>query len=156
MKLHLLGILPLALGMPLVAQHAPRVSTSLPAVELEELKRLRHDVWANWFSGDTVALRNILGPELVAMSPDSPSWQSLDETIAGSARFKAGGGRFVNAAFDPEAIHRFGDVVVMFSRYAVTTEAGGQQQTQKGRATEVFVRHRGKWVHTSWQLDIDR
>jgi hypothetical protein len=29
----------------------------------------------------------------------------------------------------------------------------GKQSTQRGRATELFVRTNGRWVHTSWHLD---
>ena len=49
--------------------------------------------------------------------------------------------------------HRFGDVAVMFSVYTTVVESGGRRETQRGRATEVFVRSKGCWVHTSWQLD---
>lgn len=141
-------------GSPLLAQAAPRVATTLPPAELRGLETIRRDVWVHWFSGDTTALRRVLGPELVAISPDSPHWQSLDETIAGSAQFKAGGGRLRSVSFDQTTVHRFGDVVVMFSHYVVNMETGGKAATQRGRATEVFVRSAGRWVHTSWHLDV--
>lgn len=135
----------------LEGQAAPRVAGTLPAAELSALRTIRHEVWVNWFSGDTTALRRVLGPELVAISPGS--WQSLPESLAGSAGFKAGGGRLVSVGFEGEQVHRFGDVVVMFSRYRVVTERGGKSSTQAGRATEVFVRAGSRWVHTSWHLD---
>ena len=138
---------------PLAAQVAPRVTTTLSATELTALETIRRDVWVNWFSGDTAALRRVLGPELVAISTGAPHWQSLDETIAASAEFKAGGGHFVSVAFDSTMTHRFGETVVMFSHYAVVTESEGTRATQKGNATEVFVRTNGRWVHTSWHLD---
>lgn len=136
------------------AQPAPRVSTSLPAAELAALDKIRKDVWVNWFAGDTAALRRVLTPELVAISPDVPHWQSLEQTLAASAGFKAGGGKLLSVEFDSTSVHRFGDVVVMFSHYRLALTHDGQRTTQKGRATEVFVRHRGEWVHTSWQLDL--
>lgn len=135
------------------AQPAPRIATSLPAAELATLDRIRKDVWVNWFAGDTAALRRVLTPELVAISPDVPHWQDLEQTLAASAGFKAGGGRLLSVDFDSTTVHRFGDVVVMFSHYRLALMHDGQRATQKGRATEVFVRHRGQWLHTSWQLD---
>lgn len=143
-----------ATASPLAAQQAPRVATTLPAADLKALEAIRKDVWVNWFSGDTAALHRVLGPELVAISPDSPQYQSLEATLAGSARFKANGGSFVSVTFDSNLVHRFGDVVVMFSHYRVVMSGGGKEAAQAGRATEVFVLHQGKWVHTSWHLDV--
>jgi hypothetical protein len=137
----------------LFAQAAPRVATTIAAAELRDLEAIRKAVWVDWFSGDTTSLRRALGPELVAMSPGAPYWQSLEETLASSAKFKASGGRFVSVAFDSSMIHRFGDAVVMFSRYTVVTETGKGRAKQQGRATELFVRSNGRWVHTSWHLD---
>lgn len=139
----------------LAAQAAPRVTTTLSATELTALEAVRKAVWVDWFSGDTMALRRVLAPELVAMSAGAPYWASLDETIAGSAKFKAGGGKFVSVAFDSAMTHRFGETVVMFSRYTVVTEGTNGRTTRKGRATEVFVRTNGRWVHTSWHLDSE-
>lgn len=149
----------LAFGMTaslLGAQAAPRVATSLVPAELTELEAIRKKVWVDWFSGDTAALRQVLGPELVAMSPGEPHWQSLEESLAASAQFKANGGRLVSVTFDSSTVHRLGDAVVMFSHYAVVTENGGERSTLAGRATEVFVRSNDRWVHTSWHLDDSR
>jgi hypothetical protein len=140
----------------LTAQAAPRVTTPLAGAELTTLETVRKAVWVDWFSGDTAALHRVLTPELVAVSPGAPQWQSLGQTMAASADFKAKGGKFVSVAFDSTLTHRIGDAVVMFSRYAVVTESAGKRSTQKGRATEVFARTNGRWVHTSWHLDIDQ
>lgn len=155
MKVAAVALALVSATLPLSGQVAPRVATSLPAAELTALEAVRKAVWVDWFSGDTAALRRSLAPELVAISPGAPHWLSLQETIAASAKFKADGGKFVSVAFDSSMVHRFGDAVVMFSHYAVTTTGSRGQRTQKGRATEVFVRSSGRWVHTSWHLDVE-
>lgn len=157
MKSVLLAGLALLGATPLAAQGrapAPRVSGVLPAPELAALERIREQVWIDWFGGDTAALRRVLPPELVAISPDSPDFQTLEQTVAGAARYHAGGGRLTRIAFDSMQVHRFGDVVVLFSHYLVETRRGDRTGIQKGRATEVFVQSGGRWVHTSWQLDV--
>lgn len=155
MKSVLIAVMCIALTTPtLAAQAAPRVATTLPASELAALEVVRRAVWVDWFRGDTAKLRQVLTPDLVALSPDGAHWQSLDQSLAASAGFKASGARFVDVTFDSTMVHRFGDVVVMFSHYAVTTEAGGKREVMAGRATEVFVRRDGRWMHTSWHLDV--
>lgn len=153
MKVHAVTLLLLTMVTSAAAQAAPRVVGTLPPAELAALETLRKEVWEQWFRGDTAALRRVLGPELVAVTSDAKHWQTLDESLAGSAQYKASGARLVSVAFDSNTTHRVGDVVILFSHYTVVTEKGGQQSTQKGRATEVFVRTRGKWVHTSWHID---
>lgn len=136
------------------AQAAPTVTGVLPAAELTALERIRKDVWVNWFTGDTAALHRVLPTELIAISPDGSPWQTLQQTLDGSLKFKAAGNSLVSVAFEGTTVHRFEPVVVMFSRYEVVTERAGQRSTQRGRATEVFVRKEGRWVHTSWHLDV--
>jgi hypothetical protein len=140
---------------PLYGQAAPRMAMTLTGTELAELEAVRKAVWVDWFTGDTAALRKVLGPELVAISDGAPHWQSLEESLAASASFKGDGGKLVSVSFDSTLTHRFGETVVMFSHYTVVTERGDSRQTRKGRATEVFVRENGRWVHTSWHLDAE-
>jgi hypothetical protein len=154
MKLVAAALVLAAAATPLPAQGAPRVTMTLSGADLSALEAVRKAVWVDWFSGDTAALRRVLGPELVAIAPGVTHWHSLDESLAASAAFKAEGGKLVSVSFDSTLTHRFGETVVMFSHYTVVTESGGERQTQKGKATEVFVRSKGRWVHTSWHLDM--
>ncbi len=153
MKIAAIALALAAAATPLSAQGAPRIAMTLSGAELADLESIREAVWVDWFSGDTASLRKVLGPELVAIAADAPHWHSLEETLAASADFKANGGKLVSVSFDSTLTHRFGATVVMFSHYAVVTESGGRRQTQGGRATEVFVRSHGRWLHTSWHLD---
>lgn len=145
----------LAATPPLAAQSAPRATSPLPQREFAALESLRREVWVDWFAGDTAALRRTLGPELIAISPDSELWQDLDATIAGAAGFKAGGGSLAALEFSNTTMHHANGVVIMFSRYAMHLSRNGQHSEQTGRATEVFIKVGGAWVHTSWHLDKD-
>jgi Domain of unknown function (DUF4440) len=154
MKSAVIALVLVASTSPALAQPAPRVATTLTGADLSTLERIRKAVWVDWFSGDTASLRRVLGPELVAMNAGATHWQSLDETIASSARFKADGGKLVSVSFDSSATHRFGETVVMFSHYVLVVESKEGRRARRGRATEVFVRANGRWVHTSWHLDV--
>jgi hypothetical protein len=153
MKIAVFALVFAATASPLVAQAAPRVSRTLTGTEMANLEAVRKAVWVDWFTGDTASLRKVLGPELVAIAAGVQHWQSLDEALAASAGFKASGGTLVSVSFDSTLTHRFGETVIMFSHYTVVTESAGRRQVQKGKATEVFVRSNGHWVHTSWHLD---
>jgi SnoaL-like domain len=153
MRIAALALALVSAASPLSGQAAPRVAMALSGTELADLEAVREAVWVDWFSGDTASLRKVLGPELVAIAAGVPHWHSLDESLAASAGFKANGGKLVSVSFDSTLTHRFGETVVMFSHYTVVTASGGQRQTQQGRATEVFVRSNGRWLHTSWHLD---
>jgi hypothetical protein len=155
MKIPAVALALAAAATPLPAQAAPRIAMTLSGAELTALEAVRRAVWVDWFSGDTASLRRVLGPDLVAIAPGVPHWHSLEKSLAASADFKAKGGKLASVSFDSTLTHRFGATVVMFSHYTVVTESGGQRQTQKGRATEVFVRSNGRWLHTSWHLDAE-
>jgi hypothetical protein len=155
MKIAACALALVSAASPLSAQAAPRVAMTLSGTELADLEAVREAVWVDWFSGDTASLRTVLAPELVAISAGAPHWQSLDESLAASAGFQANGGKLVSVSFDSTLTHRLGETVVMFSHYRVVTERGGRRQTLTGRATEVFVRLNGRWLHTSWHLDAE-
>ena len=153
LSMTMLKALALMVGIaaPLSAQAAPRVATQLLPPEFADLEKVRKDVWVNWFAGDTAALHRILAPELVAISPDGR--ESLRQTLDGSAEFKKNGGKLISISFDSNVVHRFGDAVILFSRYTQVTAFGGKRGTRSGQVTEIFIRQNGRWVHTSWHLD---
>ena len=79
--------------------------------------------------------------------------QRVEKTFAGR-KLVIETGRMAKQA-SGSAVVQFGETVVMFSRYSVVTEGEKGRATRNGRATEVFVRTNGRWVHTSWHLDAE-
>jgi ketosteroid isomerase-like protein len=67
--------------------------------------------------------------------------------------FLADGGKLLKLEFPTTEFQVYGDVAVLYSRYTVDFEIGGNSFTQSGRATEVFRRVKGRWVNTGWHLD---
>lgn len=49
-----------------------------------------------------------------------------------------------------------GNAAIILTTYRMELENGGSFSTISGRATEIFVRQGGRWVHPSWHLDSGR
>ena len=46
----------------------------------------------------------------------------------------------------------YGNTVILYTTYELDLVADGKKTTERGAATEVFVRQGDRWVHTGWQL----
>lgn len=132
---------------------APAMAVAADAVKIEpEVLKVREAAWRAWFAGDTVALEKMLPPDFIGISMEGPL-TPLPRTLEESRGFREGGGRLVSLEFPETQAQRFGDVVVLYGRYAITLTSGGAEKTVSGRLTEVFVRRDGRWIHPGWHLD---
>ena len=108
-----------------------------------EVLKVREAAWRAWFAGDTVALEKMLPPEFIGISMEGPL-TPLPRTLEESRAFREGGGRLVSLEFPETQAQRYGDVVVLYGRYAVKLTSGASEQSVSGRLTEVFVRRDGR------------
>lgn len=129
----------------------PLASAADAPIEPEVLK-LREAAWRAWFAGDTATLAKMLPPEFIGISMEGPL-TPLDRTLAESKGFREGGGRLLRLEFPETRAQRYGDVVILYGRYAVAWESGGKETALSGRLTEMFVRQGKSWIHTGWHLD---
>lgn len=118
-----------------------------------DVLRMREATWRAWFGGDEAALRRILPSDFVGIPAKAGPLASLDLTIEQSRAFHAAGGRLVRLEFPETRLQRDGDVVILYGRYVAVIETGGNEQTSRGRLTEMFVKRGGRLVHTGWHLD---
>jgi hypothetical protein len=126
---------------------------SLPESARAELLAVRESVWRAWFAYDEARLRELLPPELITMSADSPGWSDREAVLASSRGFAGSGARLVRLEFPRTEIRAYGDVAILYTTYTFEMEKDGQRSAHSGRGTEVFVRRGGRWVHPSWHLD---
>jgi Domain of unknown function (DUF4440) len=132
---------------------APMAGAAADAAKIDpEVLKVREAAWRAWFAGDTDALSRLLPPEFIGISMEG-SLTSLPRTLEESRAFRAGGGRLVSLEFPETRAQRYGDVVVLYGRYAVVLSSGGAESAVSGRLTEVFVRQGGRWLHPGWHLD---
>ena len=126
---------------------------TLDAKSKSELLATRELAWRAWFGGDRAALEAMLPAEFIAIGWDAAPWENKASTIEASQGFARDGGKLSLLEFPKTEIQAYGDVAIVYSTYRVGFTAGGQEVLQEGRATEVFVRRGGKWLHPGWHLD---
>ena len=133
---------------------APNVAAS-PGAAIDGATRTavlaaRDAIWRAWFANDTAALRRLLPRSTTAGGGNG--WESRDEIVAGSRSSAASGRKLVGIRFDDTRMYANGNVVVVFSNYAMELEHEGKRNTVIGSALEVFVRTNGVWVNPFWYL----
>lgn len=119
--------------------------------ERTSLMTAREAVWRAWFAGDRAALMKLLPPELVTISPDRPLG-TRDSELASSRDFASSGGKLTRLAFPTTEIQVYGNTAILYTSYEFDLQTGGQTRSERGMATEVFVRKDGQWLNTGWQL----
>ncbi len=119
-----------------------------------ELLALREAAWRTWFANDKAGFERIVPAELVALSWGGGAWEDREQTEGQMAEFAKRGMRLTSLEFPRTVFQRYGDVVILYSTFRlVLTDPAGTEQETTGRGTEIFVRRRGKWIHTGWHLD---
>jgi ketosteroid isomerase-like protein len=116
----------------------------------------REAVWRAWYSGDTKALAELLPPELITLDAGSKNFGSYASIVASSERFAKGGAKLVRLEFPRTEFQRYGNTVIIYTTYELDIENHGKVETERGKATEIFVRRGAKWLNTGWQLAPER
>lgn len=120
----------------------------------KEVLAAREAAWRAFYGGDVKALRELLPEEFIGIGMNDAPFADRDRILDGARAFHERGGRLVRLAFPETQAQRFGDVVVLYGRYEAVIQSGGAESTLRGRLTEMFVRHDGKWLHPGWHLDL--
>jgi hypothetical protein len=112
--------------------------------------------WRAWFAGDVAALEAMLPAEFISYGMTGKELSDRARTLAESRPFAASGGRLERLDFPATSAQRYGDEIVLYSLYEVgLVDGAGKATTLRGRATEVFVRRDGRWLHPGWHLDLE-
>ncbi len=125
---------------------------TLEPEEKQELLSAREAVWRSWFANDSSRLAELVPAELIAVD-QGEKWENRDEVLAGSKDFAAKGGKLVRLEFPQTEVQMYGYTAILYSKYLYEIEFDGKRSTRSGRATEMFVNRKGKWVNVGWHLD---
>ena len=129
-----------------------RMSEPRPLAEPQKrsLLEAREAVWRAWYGGDVAALERLLPRELITLHPGG--WGTYDSILKASAEFATSGGKLSRLAFPRTEFQQYGNSVIIYTSYELDIQQGGATRTEKGKATEIFLRRGGKWLNTGWQL----
>jgi uncharacterized protein DUF4440 len=103
---------------------------------------------------DVKALGDMLPEEFIGINMNDGPFANRAQILDAARAFRERGGRLVRLTFPETQAQRFGDVVVLYGRFEVVFQSGGEERTRRGRLTEMFVRRNGKWLHPGWHLDL--
>lgn len=134
---------------PLAMQQITHVS---PAIETE-IVAIRDTAWRAYFANDQATMGRIFPANFISIGWSGGPWLDRAGTLADAASFASHGGSLVALEFPHTEIQLFGDVAVVYSMYVVEFNYDGITSRESGRATEVFQKKDGHWVHPSWHLD---
>jgi ketosteroid isomerase-like protein len=120
--------------------------------ERTEVLKAREAVWRAWFAGDTAAFTALVPPELVTIESGSDTFGTRASNLEASRGFAAAGGKLTRLVFPRTEFQSYGNTVILYTTYELDLVADGKKKTERGAATEVFVRQGDRWLHTGWQL----
>jgi ketosteroid isomerase-like protein len=112
----------------------------------------REAVWRAWFAGDIDRLEKLVPAELITIEPGSDTFGTRASNVEGSRRSAASGTKLTRLAFPRTEFQAYGHTVILYTTYELDLTTGGKTRTERGAATEIFVRHGDGWVNTGWQL----
>ena len=119
--------------------------------ERKELLAAREAVWRAWFAGDTDALEKLVPPELITLE-SSDKFGTRASNLEGSRGFAGSGGKLTHLVFPRTEFQVYGGTVILYTTYEMDLVNEGKTNTERGVATEIFVKQNGRWQNTGWQL----
>lgn len=133
----------------------PQITHVDPAVE-RQIVAIRDTAWRAYFANDQATMGRLFPDNFISIGWGGGPWLDRKGTMADAAQFAAKGGSLVALEFPHTEIQLFGDVAVVYSLFIVEFNYEGITSRQSGRATEVFQKKDGHWIHPSWHLDSGR
>lgn len=130
-------------------------SGPLPESVKKSLLEAREKVWRAYFANDRGYLEQSLPDNLVTIDPGGDGFGSRASILEGAARFAQSGAKLEKIDFPKTEIQNYGNVVLVYSTYALDFDGPKGKSHEAGRASESFVYQDGKWLNVGWHLDAE-
>ncbi len=121
--------------------------------EKAELLAVRDSAWYAWFGNDQAKLTELLPEDALTIGAGEPAWRDRAGVLRAAADFAARGSKMTRLVFPRTEVQAYGDTAFVYSLYEVDLDGPSGKRTLSGRATEIFVRQNGRWIHPGWHLD---
>jgi hypothetical protein len=131
-------------------------SVTVSAQNRQRILAVREAVWKAWFTNDKATLERLVPEDVIAIDGGDGSSETFSDRkkiFAEAQSFADSGAKLVKLEFPKTEIQVYGNTVIVYTTYLVETEANGKRNTQRGRATEMFVRRGDNLVNVGWHLD---
>jgi ketosteroid isomerase-like protein len=135
---------------------ATATAADLSDGERAELLAVRDSAWHAWFGNDQAKLKELLPADALTISAGDPTWRGLAGVLQSAADFAASGSKLTRLAFPRTEVQTYGDTAFVYSLYEFDLDGPQGRRSAAGRATEIFVRQGGRWIHPGWHLDSGR
>ena len=114
-------------------------SRALDEDEKKELLAAREAVWRAWFAGETATHQ---GAAAGTGHDRAGLVRNTQSNLDGSRGFAACGGKLTRLVFPRTEVQAYGATAILYTTYEMDLLSDGKTTTQRGVATEVFVRQR--------------
>jgi uncharacterized protein (TIGR02246 family) len=128
----------------------------LTAKDRADLLAVRESAWQAWFAGDQAKLKELMPADALTISAGVAEWHDLAGVLESSRAFAATGAKLTRLTFPRTEVQVYGDAAFVYSLYEFDLEGPQGKRSAAGRATEIFVRQDGRWLHPGWHLDSGR
>jgi ketosteroid isomerase-like protein len=139
--------------MVLIVMAAQSVARCAAVGDDRQILEARQAVWRAWFANDTKTMEKLVPDDAIVISSDNEKFKTKADVFREAVEFQAEGSKLVRLEFPYTQMQRFGDVVIIYTKYVLETETAGKRSQSAGRATEIFVLRDGLWVNAGWHTD---
>ena len=104
-------------------------------------------------ANDQAKLQGAAAPDAVTISAGTAEWHDLEGVAEVGRRLFRDRGQADPPRVPRTEVQAYGDTAFVYSLYEFDLDGPQGKRSASGRATEIFVKQDGRWIHPGWHLD---